>query len=273
MLHLEKIISFEGKGVKKFEFTLGATHVGLLPTNAKANSTSAGSTHVGLPQTNAKVGFTLAEILITLGIIGIVAAMTMPSLMTSISKRQTEAKLKKAVSMINQAYRLSYNDNGDATAKEAMVLGSEEYFKRYWQPYIKADICTSYQECGYTSNKPWKYRSGKPETSSVIYKNNRVSFYTPDGILYFMITAGGEELQEKAIVYVDLNGGRGPNVIGRDLFHLNRVQDDGGASIIPECNTYTLADVNKDCSRSGEGICCAEKIRRAGWKIDSTYPW
>ena len=41
-------------------------------------------------------GFTLAEVLITLGIIGVVAALTLPSLITNYQKKQIVAQLKKA---------------------------------------------------------------------------------------------------------------------------------------------------------------------------------
>ena len=46
-----------------------------------------------------RFGFTLAEVLITLGIIGVVAAMTMPILYTNIQKKTTVAKLQKAISI------------------------------------------------------------------------------------------------------------------------------------------------------------------------------
>ena len=44
-----------------------------------------------------KKGFTLAEVLITLGIIGVVAAATIPSLITAYQKRATESQLKKPI--------------------------------------------------------------------------------------------------------------------------------------------------------------------------------
>ena len=50
-----------------------------------------------------KKGFTLAEVLITLGIIGVVAAMTMPTLINNINNKQNIAALKKAYSLISQA--------------------------------------------------------------------------------------------------------------------------------------------------------------------------
>ena len=48
-----------------------------------------------------QVGFTLAEVLITLGIIGVVAAMTMPTLMTNYQKKSTATQLKKTYATIS----------------------------------------------------------------------------------------------------------------------------------------------------------------------------
>lgn len=62
-----------------------------------------------------KLAFTLAEVLITLGIIGVVAAMTIPTLVTNADKKATATKLKVFYSKINQAVKLSsaYNDDGN----------------------------------------------------------------------------------------------------------------------------------------------------------------
>ena len=47
-----------------------------------------------------KNGFTLAEVLITLGIIGVVSALTLPSLITSYKKQEASARLKKFNSLL-----------------------------------------------------------------------------------------------------------------------------------------------------------------------------
>jgi len=60
-----------------------------------------------------KNAFTLAEVLITLGIIGVVAALTMPSLITNYQKKQTVVRLQKAYSALSQAVKLSQAQNGD----------------------------------------------------------------------------------------------------------------------------------------------------------------
>lgn len=62
-------------------------------------------------------GFTLAEVLITLGIIGIVAAMTMPTLIGKYQKKQTAVQLKKVYTEMSQAVALSELDNGDVKSK------------------------------------------------------------------------------------------------------------------------------------------------------------
>ena len=54
-----------------------------------------------------RFGFTLAEVLITLGIIGVVAAMTMPTLMNSTQGAQYKAAYKKALSALSQAITLN----------------------------------------------------------------------------------------------------------------------------------------------------------------------
>jgi len=60
-----------------------------------------------------KAAFTLAEVLVTLGIIGIVAAMTMPTLMANHRKKVVETKLEKIYSVMNQAINMANAEYGD----------------------------------------------------------------------------------------------------------------------------------------------------------------
>lgn len=61
---------------------------------------------------NRKFGFTLAEVLITLGVIGVVAAITMPTLVQKQNEKATVTKLKKAYSTFSQAYNMAVQEYG-----------------------------------------------------------------------------------------------------------------------------------------------------------------
>lgn len=99
-----------------------------------------------------KKAFTLAEVLITLGIIGIVAALTMPSLIAHHRKVATASKLKKFYSTMEQAIRFGEAEYGDSnewvkagqqTDKNGAVdydadsNNTKEFFMTYLAPYFK----------------------------------------------------------------------------------------------------------------------------------------
>ena len=74
-----------------------------------------GATHVAHWDNSRKIAFTLAEVLITLGIIGVVASMTIPTLMANHRKKVVETKLEKIYSVMNQAINLTNAEYGDVT--------------------------------------------------------------------------------------------------------------------------------------------------------------
>ena len=78
--------------------------------------------------------FTLAEVLITLGIIGVVAALTIPTLVQNYKKREVETSLKKIYSTVNQAIKkaeLDYGDYQTWTFEPNGIAGLEKYFIPY----------------------------------------------------------------------------------------------------------------------------------------------
>ena len=68
--------------------------------------------------------FTLAEILITIGVISVVVALTLTNLFNAYQKHQTETALKKFYADINNAIRMSIVDNGDP---EGWVVAYDNY--------------------------------------------------------------------------------------------------------------------------------------------------
>lgn len=89
-----------------------------------------------------KAAFTLAEVLITLGIIGIVAALTMPVLITKYQKKVAATRVKKVYSELSQAVKLSEVDNGpikywDYDLSGEPIKNSELVFEKYIEKYYK----------------------------------------------------------------------------------------------------------------------------------------
>lgn len=84
------------------------------------------------------LAFTLAEVLITLGIVGVVVAMTLPVLIQNYQKQATATSLRKAYSELNQVLQRSIADNGDpVTWNNSFDYGVENWVKTYIEPYVK----------------------------------------------------------------------------------------------------------------------------------------
>lgn len=79
-----------------------------------------------------KLGFTLAEVLITLVIIGVIAAMTVPTLMNNTNAQEFRSAFKKAISGVNQALTLHYALEGSSAAdySQAGALVNEVFKTR-----------------------------------------------------------------------------------------------------------------------------------------------
>ena len=100
-------------------------------------------------EVSMKKGFTLAEVLITLGIIGVVAAMTMPTLIKKYTNHVVETRLKVFYSQVNEAIRLSEAEYGDkkewangapdntSDNIQTAYLSRDEWFQKYVGKHMK----------------------------------------------------------------------------------------------------------------------------------------
>ncbi len=211
--------------------------------------------------------FTLAEVLITLGIIGVVAALTIPNIIKHYQNKVTVTKLQKAYSILNQAFRQSENDNGSSEFwQETPEISAQDYFEKYWKPYLKEPkLCQTYQECGYVSWKPYIALNGSSVAMSL--DSARVKIKTIDDVFY-LFTEATTNSEGKLVpfrnVYIDINGAKAPNKFGEDVFIFNRVI---GKGIMPECYYCSYNSLTANCNRKSNGAYCAARIMADGWKI------
>ncbi len=87
-------------------------------------------------------GFTLAEVLITLGIIGVVAALTMPALIQNYKKYVHSVKLKKFYSTMQQSIQLYnvYNDTLTENWSWWFPVQNVDYIENFWNTYLASNF-------------------------------------------------------------------------------------------------------------------------------------
>ncbi len=111
-------------------------------TSHKAFTLAEGATHVETSAKKCTHAFTLAEVLITLGIIGIVASMTLPALTAKHRKVVIETSLKKFYTTMNQAILHSSVVNGPTQywefPNEDTIENNEAFYNRYFKGYVNA---------------------------------------------------------------------------------------------------------------------------------------
>ena len=170
--------------------------------------------------------FTLAEVLITLGIIGVVAAMTMPSLITAKQEKATISTIKKNYSIFANALLMAQNDNGElytwGITKDADGLN---LVSSNLKPYLKIiEDCGvgEKSDCAPGDNGKFKDLTGRKRTED-FSSSDYYSFRLNDG------TAVAIQLKTKAECissesscmnfYIDTNGKKYPNTLGKDIFY------------------------------------------------------
>ena len=163
-----------------------------------------------------KKGFTLAEVLITLGIIGVVAALTLPGLLTDTASAQIGPKLAKARSMFEQGNQALLSGNNVDRLSEGGFLQDHEAYLKSLSDYMKINKFDTYFE---TVNKLY-------EGLNEPYKGEFPTYLSSDGMVYIVTTKdwgygnANKPAHKNAVgvVWVDINGTTGPNFLSADVF-------------------------------------------------------
>jgi len=212
----------------------------------------------------SKCAFTLAEVLITLVIIGVIAALTIPNLMQKYTEQTTVKKVQKFYSNLSNAYSLAAKDNGFPSEWGLTGYSSDGVEKLYeilFNPYFKIA-----KNCGINN-------TGKCIVSTC-YKalNNQIgdsSCFGNASTHYKLTLEDGSAIifyigsnNKTLLLFYDINGQKEPNQWGKDLFGFITINKE--TKIIPmglADSTYpfdTYCKINNSNSLSGRG--CAAWI-------------
>ncbi len=233
-------------------------------------------------QSNSSFAFTLAEVLITLAIIGVVAALTIPSVVQNYQKHQTVIRLKKAYSALANTTSLAIVNEGPIGGWEIEDGKSEDFANKYLIPYLKVS-----KNCGIKTQNDCKFAYNYLDNSGpYTHGSNVARFYLTDGVLIGVIAQNGESenaLQKTARIIIDINGDKKPNMVGKDIFYFTyyifyRTPDSNfNGKFMPWAYSYTRADLMNSnynsCNKNSNGIYCTALILKDGWRIADDYPW
>lgn len=201
--------------------------------------------------------FTLAEVLITLGIIGVIAALTIPALFEHHQKIVTATKVKKFYSDINNAVRMSSVENGDVNTwlperhvEEYSYDDNLQYLSTYILPYIKYskysncngdDVCVALNDGTMFTFKIWSSGADLCYYLSIDIKTTSRTFFA------FQFNKGNDASKK---VFVE------PYITGWDGNY--------NSLITPAGHYY--------CHKNG-GAYCTKLLQLNNWKITKDYPW
>lgn len=206
--------------------------------------------------------FTLAEVLITLGIIGVVAAMTIPNLITNYKAHQLRSQFLKAYSLTQQAFKLMEEDDISLDPTSYPGVTFYKTFQKYFTGSIDCQAPSARQK------KPcYHLNSSAPDAYKTYhgsyfhgFKLDDGQFALQDGTLFLFENPNAKDTP--ILISVDINGfGNKPNKAGYDLFTFQFF--DGELKTMGAIGTQY--DVEKYCNKNTNnafnGIACAQKAK------------
>ena len=214
-----------------------------------------------------KNAFTLAEVLLTLAIIGVVAALTIPAVVTKVTKDQYVVGLKKAYNTLKAVEREARQEHGEMENWDWSGTSTQQ-FEKYFLSHF--DIL---KNCGATTEKGC-FAEGLTDLGGSYSSNfNSTSNYriiTSDGMSWAYSRTGiTTPLYYKGWLYIDVNGLKGPNRFGRDIFSFyvypsNLGIKPYGSYYVDGVNPMPASLVDSSCNTSSNGSNCAAKVLTEG---------
>ena len=247
-----------------------------------------------------KYGFTLAEVLITLGIIGVVAAMTIPTLISDYQKRTYVTGLQRAYAQIQQVFKLAMAQDAVDLLQNTELIQSingtnttdnndQNAFISKLGEYIKIQKACNSMDFS-NGCHDIQYTDLSDTNTDPFNRGGDIQIFTSDGMIYYFTemdkTAyfrnqadcdrikadGGSMCSDIGTISIDVNGSKGPNKQGRDLFRLD-VDAYGKVYLFGATAAYGKSrnwENEGNCSGTDfdYGFNCAGRIYEEGWKMD-----
>jgi len=195
-------------------------------------------------------GFTLGEALITIGIIGVISALTIPALMRGTSEAESVAKVKKIYNTLTNAFEQAQFENDGlppaswATSQTNSILDIMANHMKVLRSYPTSNVLFGTQKCDGTTD------------NYCFWQTDSKSYLLPDGIVISRgcLPSEGTCTAYANYIAVDINGSKKPNKHGLDAF-LFEITDKGiefptpiGATPTDNCLSTAALDGGLYCA-------------------------
>ncbi len=165
-------------------------------------------------------GFTLAEVLITLGIIGIIAAIMYCFINPIIKDTTATTQLQKTYSVLQQALLKAVAENGEVKSwgisMESGGGGEKVLLNNLVKHLNTIKVCENGAGC--YPNRTYKNLDGSSYVNWNILPDRSAVILT-DGTMVMFNTSSASEVSDFGQIYVDINGAKPPNQVGVDFFY------------------------------------------------------
>ena len=258
-----------------------------------------GATHVDTCDGKRKIAFTLAEVLITLGIIGIVVALTIPIIATKYRKYVLLNKIEHTYTLLNNTLERAKADYGTDINQweisEGAKLDRSTFFaENYMLPYLNV-----LQYCGSDYTKQGCFEHAKrldegADNISPMNSDHGTSFILNNGTYVYLEVGRGNgyepENTNRIEIVFDVDGpNKGKNIYGYDVFDVELGGAEGPTlrnsanknKFLPysydpkkSCDYY-VSTVNHGCNKDSVygGSMCLAYIFCNGWDFGDKYIW
>lgn len=241
-----------------------------------------------------KKGFTLVEVFLTLAVIGVIAATTIPTMIHQTNKKHTIEQLKKTAATLNQAI---YNSTITSGTINVWTWQTESGIMNILQNTIMPRLNVGYICSGEVN--PSRYCSypvkGLPpenadQNTEAMFKAKARVLLNDGSLVAFtdantFLTGGGDNDEDDdtvdkptgsdcnwggnpkalcGVFMVDVNGSKKPNMVGKDIFYYGLYFS---GSVLPYGVNEGDDFIEENCTKGSTGTTCAAKITRNSWDV------